>query len=50
MSMLEVKDLNVSYGAIKALRGINFEVNEGEVITLSVYTTRRAILGYIALL
>ena len=34
MSMLEVKDLNVSYGAIKALRGINFEVNEGEVITL----------------
>ena len=34
MSMLEVKDLVVSYGAIKALRGISFDVNQGEVITL----------------
>jgi len=32
--MLEVKNLTVSYGAIKALRGISFEVNEGEIITL----------------
>lgn len=32
--MLEVKDLNVSYGAIKAIKGISFEVNEGEIITL----------------
>lgn len=32
--MLEVKDLNVSYGAIKALKGINFNVDEGEIITL----------------
>ena len=32
--MLEVKDLCVSYGAIKALRGISFKVDEGEIITL----------------
>ena len=32
--MLEVKDLCVSYGAIKALKGISFNVNEGEIITL----------------
>ncbi len=31
--MLEVKDLNVSYGAIKALKGISFSVDEGEIIT-----------------
>src|SRR5574344_276466 len=34
MSMLEVKDLIVSYGAIKALRGISFNVDKGEVISL----------------
>ena len=34
MSMLQVKDLNVSYGAIKALKGISFDVNKGEVISL----------------
>ncbi|MCI6952416.1 MAG: ABC transporter ATP-binding protein [Spirochaetia bacterium] len=32
--MLKVTDLAVSYGAIKALRGISFEVNTGEIITL----------------
>ena len=32
--MLEVKDLVVSCGAIKALKGISFEVNQGEIITL----------------
>lgn len=32
--MLEVKNLCVSYGAIKALRGISFEVDKGEIITL----------------
>ena len=32
--MLQVKDLVVSYGAINALRGISFDVNEGEIITL----------------
>ena len=32
--MLEVKDLVVNYGVIQALKGISFEVNEGEVIAL----------------
>lgn len=32
--ILEVKDLNVSYGAIKALQGISFYVNRGEIISL----------------
>ncbi len=34
MPLLEVKDLNVSYGAIRALHGVSFHVNEGEVVTL----------------
>ena len=34
MAMLEVKDLSVYYGVIQALKGISFEVNEGEVIAL----------------
>lgn len=34
MSMLEVKDLNVYYGVIQALKGISFEVEEGDVIAL----------------
>ncbi len=34
MSFLEVKDLCVSYGAIKALKGISFNVEKGEIITL----------------
>ncbi len=32
--LLRVEDLHVSYGAIKALRGISFEVREGEIVTL----------------
>ena len=34
MAMLEVKDLNVYYGMIQAIKGISFEVNQGEVIAL----------------
>ena len=34
MAMLEVKDLEVSYGMIQAIKGISFEVNKGEVIAL----------------
>ena len=34
MAMLEVKDLKVSYGMIQAIKGISFEVNQGEVIAL----------------
>ncbi len=32
--MLEVKDLHVSYGGIKALRGVNIEVPDGKIVTL----------------
>lgn len=32
--LLRVEDLHVSYGVIKALRGISFEVREGEIVTL----------------
>ena len=34
MAMLKVNDLEVYYGVIQALKGISFEVNEGEVIAL----------------
>ena len=34
MAMLEINDLHVNYGMIAALKGISFEVNEGEVISL----------------
>ena len=34
MAILEVKDLEVYYGIIKAIKGISFEVNEGEIIAL----------------
>lgn len=34
MSLLEVKDLHVSYGGIDALRGISFSVEEGQIVTL----------------
>ncbi len=33
-AMLEVKDLEVSYGKIKAVKGITFTVDQGEVVTL----------------
>lgn len=34
MAMLSVKDLEVHYGVIKAIKGVSFDVNEGEVIAL----------------
>ena len=34
MSMLEIKDLEVYYGMIQAIKGVSFDVNEGEVIVL----------------
>lgn len=34
MALLEIKDLEVYYGVIQALKGISFEVNEGEIVTL----------------
>ena len=33
-TMLEVKDLQVYYGVIRALKGISFEVNQGEIVSL----------------
>ena len=32
--MLKVNDLHVYYGSIHAVKGVSFEVNEGEVVTL----------------
>ena len=34
MAMLEVKDINVYYGAIHAIKGISLSVDEGEIVTL----------------
>ena len=34
MSMLKVEDLHVYYGSIHAIKGISFEVNEREIVTL----------------
>ena len=31
MSLLEVNDINVYYGAIHAIKGISFSVDEGEI-------------------
>lgn len=53
MAMLEIKDLEVKYGMIKAIKGISFDVNEGEVIALigangaGKTTTLHAISGLI---
>ena len=53
MSLLEVKDLSVFYGVIQALKGISFEVNEGEIVTLigangaGKTTTMQSIIGLI---
>ncbi|HOK84375.1 MAG TPA: ABC transporter ATP-binding protein [Pseudothermotoga sp.] len=51
--MLEVKDLHVSYGAIKALKGISFRVEKGSIVTLigsngaGKTTTLKAICGLV---
>ncbi len=34
MAMLEVKDMEVYYGVIQAIKGVSFQVNEGEIIAL----------------
>lgn len=53
MSLLEVKDLAVSYGGIEALKGISFSVDEGQIVTLigangaGKSTTLRAITGIV---
>ncbi|MEJ5230178.1 MAG: ABC transporter ATP-binding protein [Pseudothermotoga sp.] len=51
--MLEVRDLHVSYGAIRALKGISFKVEKGTIVTLigsngaGKTTTLKAICGLI---
>ncbi len=53
MALLEVKDLQVSYGVIRAIKGISFEVNEGEIVSLigangaGKTTTMQSIMGLI---
>ena len=53
MALLEVKDLEVYYGVINALKGVSFEVNEGEIVTLigangaGKTTTMQSIIGLI---
>ena len=34
MALLEIKDLEVNYGVIKAIKGVSFDVNEREIIAL----------------
>lgn len=34
MSMLKIDDIHVYYGAIHAIKGVSFEVNEGEIVAL----------------
>ena len=53
MALLEVKDLQVYYGVIQALKGISFEVNRGEIVTLigangaGKTTTMQSVMGLI---
>jgi branched-chain amino acid transport system ATP-binding protein len=53
MSLLKVTDLHVNYGGIDALRGISFDVEEGEIVTLigangaGKSTTLRTICGLV---
>ena len=53
MSMLKVTDLVVSYGGIEALKGISFEVEQGQIVTLigangaGKSTTLRTISGLV---
>ncbi len=52
-NLLEVKNLNVSYGGIKAVKEISFEVPKGEVVTLigangaGKSSTLRSIVGLV---
>ena len=53
MAMLEVKNLEVYYGVICALKGISFEVNQGEIVSLigangaGKTTTMQSVVGLI---
>ena len=51
--LLQIKDLHVSYGAIRALKGVSCQVNEGEIVALigangaGKTTTLRTVSGLI---
>ena len=53
MSMLKVEGLNVYYGSIHAIKGVSFEVNQGEIVTMigangaGKSTTLRAIMSVV---
>lgn len=53
MALLKVENIEVYYGVIRALKGISFEVNEGEIVTLlgangaGKTTTMQSIMGLI---
>lgn len=53
MAFLEIKDLEVCYGVIRAIKGISFEVNKGEIVTLigsngaGKTTTMHSVMGLI---
>ena len=53
MNMLKVTDLKVSYGGIEALKGISFDVEQGQIVSLigangaGKSTTLRAISGLV---
>lgn len=34
MSLLEIRDLHVSYGAINAVQGVSFSMEKGEIVAL----------------
>ena len=52
-AILEIRDLQVSYGAIKALKGVSLSLSQGEIVTLigangaGKTTTLRAIMGLV---
>ena len=52
-SLLEIRDLKVNYGGIEALKGVSFDVKEGEIVTLigangaGKSTTLRAIMSVV---
>ena len=53
MALLEIRNLEVYYGVINALKSVSFEVNEGEIVTLigangaGKTTTMQSIMGFI---
>src|SRR5947209_11203615 len=52
-SLLEFRDVHVAYGAIEALRGVNYRVGDGEIVCLlgangaGKTTTMKAIMGLV---